>query len=305
MDKKGFIEYLESKDHAKSTQKEYLLRSKLFLDWVQKEDLQITKPDILNYLEYLKNRKNNNNPTRAITLTAIRHYFDYLFKNEYIPKNPATFLKIRGTQVKKLYHLYTGEELEELYDTFYHIYIRGFESNKYFGHDTEEKIKLTRERSLIALGILVYQGVQTSELKNIKLEDVDLQKAKIKIPSSKQAAERILPLKAAQIGSLIRYMEYVKPELEDMFPKAVESEYLFSVEKDFVQHLIRLTREIDKRFRNFRQVRTSVITNWLKTENLRKAQHLAGHRSINATENYQPNNLESLIEDITKHHPLL
>ena len=301
----GFIEYLESKNLAKATQKEYLTKSRLFLDWVQKEDIQVTKSDVLDYLEYLKNRKNNTNATRAIVLIAIRHYFAYLLENNCIVKNPAAFLKIRGTQVKKLHHLYTGEELEELYDNFYHIYIRGFEHSKYFGQATEEMIRLTRERNLVALGILVYQGIHTNELKHIKIDDVDLQKGRITIPPSKQAGERTLPLKVAQIGTLMRYMEVVKPELDDIYSQTGESEYLFNVGNDFVQHFTRLTRKIDKRFKNFRQIRSSVITNWLKTENLRRVQYLAGHRSINATENYQPNNLESLIEDIAKHHPFL
>jgi len=298
MDKKGFTAYLESREHAKSTQKEYLLRVKLFFDRVKKEDIQITKPDILNYLEYLKNRKNNNNQTRAVTLIAIKHYFAYLVENKYIVANPATLIKIRGTQVKKLCHIYTSDDLEELYDNFYHVYIRGFEHSKYFGQATEEKIRITRERSFIALGILIYQGVQTNELKNIKIADIDLQKAKITISASKQGNERTLPLKAAQIGAFMNYLQNINHD-----------EYLFNFENqnpnDVIHHLTHLTRKIDRNFKNFRQVRASVITNWLKTQGLRKAQYMAGHRSINSTESYQPNNLENLIEDITQHHPFL
>lgn len=303
-----FTEYLENKGLAVRTQKEYVSKTKQFLNWIQKEEIQVTKPDILDYLEYLKNQRNNTNATRAVILIAIRYYFDYLLKNKYITKNPAAFLKIRGTQVRKLYHLYTGEELEELYDVFYHIYIRGFEHNKYFGKGSEEKIKLTRERNLVALGFIVYQGIQTGELENITLDDIDLQKAKIRIPASKQAAERTLPLKAAQMGALIRYIEQIKPELEDLYTKTYDTNFIFDFKNNshrfFIQHFTNQTKKIDKKFRNFQQIRSSVITNWLKTENLRKVQYLAGHRSINATEKYQPNNLESLIEDITKHHPL-
>lgn len=300
MEKQGFINYLQANDYATSTQRDYLLKVKLFFNWVKKEDIQVTKADILDYLEYLKNKKNNTNPTRRTVLIAIRHYFSYLLEQDYIAKNPAASLKMRGTQIKKLYHTYTNDDLDQLYDNFYTIYIRGFEASKYFGKATIEYIQLKREKNLAALGILIYQGIMTSELKNLKLDDIDIQKAKLKIASSKQAHGRTLPLKAAQIGSLIHYIQNVRPRIMDID----NTDFLFCHFNNLAHHLTYMVRNIDKNFINFRQIRTSVITNWLKTEGLRKAQYLAGHRSIQSTENYQPNNLESLIEDIAKHHPL-
>jgi integrase len=87
-----------------------------------------------------------------------------------------------------------------------------------------------------------------------------------------------------------------------------ETDYLLHFENqgiyDALSHLRRKMKAIDRNFVNFRQIRASVITNWLKTEGLRKAQYLAGHRTVQSTERYQPNNLENLIEDIAKHHPL-
>ena len=305
MEKEDFIKYLESKDYAISTQKDSVHQTKLFLNWVGKEDIQITKSDILDYLEYLKNQRNNANPTRQTVLIAIRRYFDYLFENEIIAKNPAGTLKMRGTQIKKLYHTYTNDDLDMLYDNFYSVYILGFEPNKYMGKDTIEYVKLKRGRNFAALGILLYQGLHTNELKNIKLEDIDLNKAKIKIPSSEQAHARTLPLKATQIGGLIQYIQQIRPKLVELYN---DTDYLLEFEKqgifDAVSHLKNMMKKIDRNFVNFRQIRASVITNWLKTEGLRKAQYLAGHRTIQSTENYQPNNLENLIEDIAKHHPL-
>jgi integrase/recombinase XerD len=202
MDKTGFIKYLQGKDYAISTQKDSVHKINLFLKWVGKEDIQITKSDILDFLEYLKNEKNNANHTRQTVLIAIRRYFDYLFESDYITKNPAGTLKMRGTQVKKLYHTYTNDDLDMLYDNFYNVYIRNFQMNKYFGKATVDYMKLKRDRHFAALGILLYQGLHTNELENIRLDDVDLQKAKIKIPNSEQAHARTLPLKAAQIGGL-------------------------------------------------------------------------------------------------------
>lgn len=62
-------------------------------------------------------------------------------------------------------------------------------------------------------------------------------------------------------------------------------------------------KSIDKQFINFTQIRASIITFWIKTQGLRKAQHLAGHSAITTTEKYVSNDLEGLTDDINKLHP--
>lgn len=302
MKEKQYINYMQSKNLAKSTQEEYILKLNSFLNYAGKEDIQITKNDVLNYLEYLKNQKNNTNQTRAVVLIAIRHYFTFLLETEQIPTNPTAFIKLRGTQTRKLYHIYTREELDILFDNYYNTYIRNFEPSKYFSKLTDEIRMLKRQRNYTILGILIYQGIHTNELKNIIIEDIDLQKATIKITSNRQARERILQLKAVQIGTFINYIQNIRRELITN-----DTNLLFNFDNqnpnDIIHHLTHQLRNIDKNFKNFRQIRTSVITNWLKVDNLRKVQYFAGHRNIHSTEDYLPNNLENLIEDITKHHP--
>jgi len=304
---KEFIRYMESKNHSASTQKSYLRCVKLFLKWVQKEDLQITKPDILSYLEFLKERKGQQNATRQNNLHALNHYFTHLYKSERISDNPCLFLKVRGTKVKKLHNLYTGEELNELYDNFYHVYIRNFKTCKYFGSGTVEYMQLTRARNYVAIGIMIYQGTIAGELKNIRLEDIDLQKGTIKLHSNRRAKERVLPLNAAQVGALINYIHNVKPKLEMIYKTAEYEDFLFSVENqnfhDVTGYMQKQLKAIDRKFKHFYQIRTSVITNWLKAYGLRKTQYLAGHRSIGTTERYTSNDLQPLIDDINNLHP--
>jgi integrase/recombinase XerD len=309
MDKQGFTEYLQGKNLAGITIREYILNAKRFFEWVKKEDIQVTKPDILRYLEYLKNKRGIQNTSRQNHLFTLKHYFAFLNQSGQITGNPCAFLKLRGTKVKKLCRLYTGEELNELYDNYYNVYIRNFQTSKYFGKATEEYILLKRKRNLVTLGILIYQGTLISELKNIKLADMDLQKGTINIPASRRAKERTLPLKAPQIGAIIDYIQNIKPKLERLYQKTANEDYLFSVENrnfdDVIKHLNFRLKGIDRNFINCTQIRTSVITHWLKTENLRKTQYLAGHRSIQCTERYLPNNLENLIDEITQHHPFI
>jgi len=57
------------------------------------------------------------------------------------------------------------------------------------------------------------------------------------------------------------------------------------------------------KFINFKQVRTSVITHWLKIHNLRQVQYMAGHRFVSSTERYLVNQTEDLQADIDLFHP--
>jgi len=70
-----------------------------------------------------------------------------------------------------------------------------------------------------------------------------------------------------------------------------------------LKKLITQVKSIDRNFTSFAQIRTSVITHWIQTEGLRKAQYLAGHRNIASTEMYLPNDLNELMNDIQRFNP--
>jgi len=165
----------------------------------------------------------------------------------------------------------------------------------------------------VVLSILIYQGINTNETGTIELDDLDLIKATIKI-QNKKTPKRTLPLKAVQIGLIMYYLQNTRPQLLEYQTK--ESNKLFlllpksgskTANNDTLKHLfkplVKQVKIIDKQFVSFKQIRASVITDWLKTQGLRKAQYLAGHSTITSTENYLPNNIDNLIEDINKLHP--
>ena len=71
-----------------------------------------------------------------------------------------------------------------------------------------------------------------------------------------------------------------------------------------MQKLTKSIKAINSKIKDVKHIRASVITNWLKVHNLRKVQHMAGHRYVSSTEAYQLNNIEELTEDIRKYHPI-
>jgi integrase/recombinase XerD len=284
----------------------------------KKEDIQITKPDVLKFLKYLKN-KNVQNSYRYHYLNAINHYFTFLYKAGTVAENPCLLLKIRGIRRKILYKIYTPEDLDLLFDNYYQYYIRNYDDS-HIPKNIRKLSALNKNKNAVLLSVLIYQGVTTGETERLELNDLDLLKATVKIKGGQQSNSRTLPLKACQIGLLMNYLQTIRPQLLEYHAK--ESNLLFIASQDVGKgenkktnkdtlklsvgtffNISNQIKTIDRQFLNFKQIRASVITNWLKTEGLRKTQYLAGHRFISSTESYLPNNLDNLIDDINKMHP--
>jgi site-specific recombinase XerD len=312
MDKTGFIKYLEGKDFAVKTISNYVKYVGEFLAKTKKEDIQIVKPDVLKFLEYLKNTRKVQNAYRSFYLVALNHYFTFLYQTEKIAKNPCLFLKIRGIKRKTLYKIYTPEEMEELFDAYYQLFIRNYDGS-HMPKNSQRQSKLSKERNALILSILINQGTTTGEIEKIELSDIDLIKATIKIRSARRGDIRTLPLKATQIGLFMNYLQKIRPQLSEKDGNKLFTSTLYrngkqrkTKENDINYAFFALTttlKSIDKQFVNVLQLRASVISFWIKTQGLRKAQYLAGHRYICTTERYVTNNLDGLIDDINKLHP--
>ena len=146
MDKNRFIAYLEQIGLAKATQKQYLQDLQLFFNRAKMEDIQVTKPDILRHLEYLKS-KGLQNVTRQHHLIALNHYFTFLYENEQISSNPCLLLKIRGTRKKILYKIYSAEELDRLFDSYYQLFVRNYDDSRHRHEGQRHYSALYRERN--------------------------------------------------------------------------------------------------------------------------------------------------------------
>ena len=161
---------------------------------------------------------------------------------------------------------------------------------------------------------MINQGLSTPEVEKLKLKDLKLKEGKIQISGARKSSERTLELRSDQIMELMEYQYTTRKELLNyQADKAVEQLFLSvptaGQEKanSTLQIWKGLSKEIraqEPRFINFKQVRASVITHWLKQYNLRKVQYMAGHRYVSSTEAYLVNQTEDLQADIDQFHPL-
>ena len=103
-----------------------------------------------------------------------------------------------------------------------------------------------------------------------------------------------------------QFLEHYSIENDNLFLTLPEVGKVKTEQTKLMQTLKSLTKQvksISPNFTNFKQIRASAITNWIKTAGLRKAQYNAGHRYISTTETYLPNDLEQLTDEIEKFNP--
>jgi integrase/recombinase XerD len=125
----------------------------------------------------------------------------------------------------------------------------------------------------------------------------------IEVPEVKGSNSREMKLESSQIMDLHQYITVARQEITDR-----QSDKLFistgSTLHATFQKITQQLKATEPRIESFRHIRASVITKWLKLYNLRQVQYLAGHKWISSTEEYLPNVMEGLSEEINKYHPL-
>lgn len=300
-----FRTFLQQKGLSVSTQKFYCYQVERFLQWYKKDIENAQTKDVLKYLDHLQNKLGLQNITRRNHLISIDHYFQFIG----LPTVTA-FIRLQGTKKRKLNHVFSTEELTQLYDNYHAVYIQNFNPNDW-------KTSLTGKwRNYVMLGCLVFQGLQTNELDTLTVSDIDFNKAILKItPKGSRGNVRTLALEATQIGALMVYLQTIRPQLlihhTDTTDKLFlpEPKYMRSQDRhkqsmmNTLRHLSKDLKKLHKDYHKMTQLRTSVITHWIKNSGLRKAQYMAGHKSIVSTEEYIHNDLESLVDDISKFNP--
>ena len=310
---KSFKAYLESQGKSKSTVEhynQYLLDFLSYLDRDRTEPENATAKEVMSYQNVLKKR-GYENKTRNTRLSVIKQYFNYQIELGHRIENPIQHLKIRGSKKQMLYSLLDKQQLESIYNE----YKVPTNRSKSVQKNWFKRSQLSKARNKAMISLMVNQGLVTSEVDRIRIQDLKLKEGKIYIAGTRKSNERTLELKANQMMELMEYqyktrvelLNYCKEEVDNLFISTPPIGRNYNIRTDSKQVWKLLSKDVKeqhKDFINFKQVRTSVITNWLKEYNLREVQYMAGHRYVSSTESYLVNNTEDLQKEIDEFHPV-
>lgn len=310
----NFKTYLESHGKSKSTVIHYTSYVLDFISYLDADNTEVenaTAKEVLGYLNYLQKR-GQENKTRSIRLNVIKQFFTWQIQQGQRADNPIAHLKIRGTKQKKLYPILSKQELEQLYLN----YTIPTEAHEKANCNWFTSYRLSKQRNKAILSLLINQGLTTPEVEKLTLTDLKLKEGQLYIAGSRKGNERTLELKSNQIVELMEYHYTTRNELLTYQSDKTTQRLFLSVPtagqqqaNESLQIFKGLTNELKQsttkgtRFINFKQVRTSVITHWLKQYNLRQVQYMAGHRYVSSTESYLVNQTEDLQADIDQYHP--
>jgi integrase/recombinase XerD len=287
---KGFKIFMRLRKYATATIEMNCKYINEFKNWLLSENMTVetvTYNDILAFVDFCRNNENSWSLTNH-KLLAVRHYYNHLQKSKNI-KNPAAGIVLKGKTKRVINNILNKKQLEDLFESY--------------------KIKDNRTlRNKIILGLLIYQGLTTEELHLLKPEFIKLKDGKIIIPETKRSNGRTLKLNANQIVDLSEYLTKTRNEIIEKSGKPT-NQLLISSEgneniKASLHHLFVNLKKINPAVKDPKQIRKSVIVNWLKVHNLREVQYFAGHKWISSTERYQMENLEDLQKEVEKYHPL-
>jgi len=304
-EQKDFVSYLLLKGFSTTTTNRYTKDAENFIQWIKKENVEtetVSYADILHYIQHKRNTVKQR--TISTHVNSIKHFYNYLNTTGQVTDNPTTQIEIKGIKRKILYHTLNKQELESLYNNF--ELPKADDPNK--NQNWFKTSVLAAKRNKVILGLMIYQGLNSNEIRSLTVTDIKLREGKIYIAGTRRSNERELNLESHQILDMMEYTLQTRNELLKQTKK--KSDKLFTSTgngegfNNVMQKLMKKLNKINSKITSANQIRTSVITQWLKLYNLRQVQYMAGHRYVSSTESYLINDLEDLQDDITKYHPI-
>jgi integrase/recombinase XerD len=282
-----FTEYLQQKKLSSVTVNRYGIYIKRFLTWLADEEINNETFTYNDFLEFMRYCQANGITKRTVhnILCIVRHYCNYLIQEGKRNDNPAAGIFIKGLVRKLPTNLLSIEEMEELFKQY----------SVQLNVDASKKIMF---------GLMVYQGITVGEIMRLQSHHLKMKDGKIFIKAIKRTNERLLDMKAIQIAELQSYLQKNKFKEGSLFIEPIKKEVSERNINNRIKYMFDQLKKLNSKVINAKQIRSSVITQWLRQNNLRQVQYMAGHKHVSSTQRYLVNNLDDLQNELKEHHPM-
>ena len=275
----SFESYLKQLNFSSKTVKRYMSWERELKGYFEGKAIEkLTYNELLDYF-MSKESKGASRESLVHVLARIRHYYKYLNTT-----NPLENFQLKGQKQPTKIHYLSSEELDRI--------VQICTSNEQLS--SWEKV---------ALGLLIYQGLSTKELSQLKTKALDLEQGIMTLPAH-QLASRELKIEASQMLLLLHFTQDRNPNSK-LFPELQKRQ----VSNQYYKLKNQIKRELQKakaklRFKNLAQLRASRIRIWIEQEGILAAKYQAGHKSLISTQAYQKDVGEQLRAIFEQIHPL-
>jgi site-specific recombinase XerD len=295
---KPFLKYQQGCGLAKATVERSGYYLKRFSRFLGETDIrEVSNEDILDYITYLRTRKTGrgkclSDKSIQVECAALRGFFIWLYKSEYILTNPAEDLTLMKSGCGNERKIFTEKDMC--------LFLDSIEITTPEGQ---------RDRALFEL--MYSSGLRVSEITGLKAEEVNLEE-RICLLKRKGDKDGYVPFSGAALKFLLKYIshgrkEHVKlvrdPELKallflnttgKMSWKALKTRFDKHVQhcglekKEYVMHSIR------------HATATHLIAHGAS---IRYVQELLGHKNLKTTQIYTRPGEENIKAVYRTYHP--
>ncbi len=282
---RAFLSYLfVEKGLSQNTVKAYERDIESFLSWLQKYHINyinLTEADTNKYISFLFESKLKSSSVNR-KISSLKAFYLFLLKKNKINISPVAEI-ISPKQEKYLPTSMSEDEVEKLLNS----------------PNLSKEIE-RRDKAMIEM--LYATGMRISELVNLKLVDIDMQRCVIKV-LGKGSKERLIPFGESALESLNNYL----PDRADSASKEVFLSNRGSklTRVSFWKRIkVYLLRENMKNSISPHTLRHAFATHLLnRGADLRSVQLLLGHSDLSTTQIYTHIAKQRLGEVLKKHHP--
>ena len=256
-----------------------------FLSWLNKRNIQdfkeISELVVNEYVAYLFNKALKSSTVNR-KISSLKSFYLFLIKKKIISSSPLSEI----ITPKKEHHLPSSMSEDEV--------------ERLLRSPNIELDLENRDKAMIEM--LYATGMRISELINLKITDIDLERSVLKV-LGKGSKERLIPFGEKALDSLNSYLEKRKKSLaKEVF---ISNRGKKMTRTAFWQRIkIYLSREGLKDSISPHTLRHAFATHLLnRGADLRSVQLLLGHSDLSTTQIYTHIAKQRLGEVLKKHHP--
>jgi len=292
--------YLRLKGYAKKSITKYLDGAIRFNEYLLKERgvrriQDVTREDIKCYQSkvYSMRRQRDDMPLglsrKSGLVNAVKNYFKFLLKTGYVLYNPAAGMDLPRVRREVLREVLKEREIKKI--------LKNIKGN------TPVE---ARDRAM--LEVLYSTGIRNTEMRNIKMKDIDTDRRELRIREGKGGKDRIVPLGRIASAWVEEYIREVRPKF--LWDK--DTEYLF-ISVRGRKLTIGMPNYIVKKYAKRAGIKKNVKTHMLRHTcathllkggaDIRYVQELLGHSSLDSTQIYTKIEIGDLKKVHRKTHP--
>lgn len=288
-----FLTHLKNeRNYSEQTIKSYGEDIDKFFDFLLEEDVLMDQVDIIVIRNFLTKELNSGVSKRSCKrrLSALRHFYTFLVKQNYVEDNPFLFVDAPKTEIKYPHALYKEQVREILVEN---------------AKRTDDL--MIRDQAI--LSTLYFTGMRAAELVGLTIQSVSLNQRMVRI-IGKGNKERIVPFSEECKKDLERYINFTRKELLAKAIVSTNALFLNSRgEKLTTRGLEYILDSIEEKTGTFVGLHPHILRHSFATHllengaDLRVIQELLGHESLNTTQVYTHVTEKEMQEEYLSSHP--